>query len=364
MKVLVINPIMYTSETRLIKRASTIKDSMMYDFCLAFHNLGHDVTLVGGEPFKPTNEEQYPFKVLWWNCYFKKIFLPHCLPFMPMTYKYIRKNRDNFDLIISSEVFSINSLLAYKAAPNKIIIWHELAKHNSMMHKIPSKIWYGIIAKSLMKNAKVVARSQEAKEFISKYCVNTDDTIIDHGVNLDKFQMCKDKENSFVVCSQLIERKRIDGIIRKFANYLKKFNPDFILYIIGEGNLSDNLILLVKELKIESNVIFTGKMNHQELLPILSKSKALLVNTIKDNNMVSIVESISVATPILSTNIPLNSTYINKYKLGIAKKEWDENDLNEIVINNKFYVKNCITYREGLSTKERVKQFINIKNNM
>ena len=65
MKVLVINPIMYTSETKNIKRAASIKDTMMYDFCLAFHEMGHSVTLVGGEPFKPTKSETYPFEVLW-----------------------------------------------------------------------------------------------------------------------------------------------------------------------------------------------------------------------------------------------------------------------------------------------------------
>lgn len=68
MKVLVINPIMYTSETKNIKRAASIKDTMMYDFCLAFHEMGHSVTLVGGEPFKPTKSETYPFEVLWWEC--------------------------------------------------------------------------------------------------------------------------------------------------------------------------------------------------------------------------------------------------------------------------------------------------------
>ena len=64
MKVLVINPIMYTSETKNIKRAASIKDTMMYDFCLAFHEMGHSITLVGGEPFKPTKSETYPFEVL------------------------------------------------------------------------------------------------------------------------------------------------------------------------------------------------------------------------------------------------------------------------------------------------------------
>ena len=114
---------------------------------------------------------------------------------------------------------------------------------------------------------------------------------------------------------------------------------------------------------LSDKVIFTGKMSHDGLLPILSRAKALLVNTIKDNNMVSIVESIAVGTPIVTTDVPLNSTYIKKYRLGIAKQEWSEEDLVEIVLNNKKYVKNCIDYRYKLSTKRRVEQFIELSEN-
>lgn len=39
-------------------------------------------------------------------------------------------------------------------------------------------------------------------------CRNTDTNVIDHGVNLNKFKVSTEKNNSFVVCSQLIERKK------------------------------------------------------------------------------------------------------------------------------------------------------------
>lgn len=338
MKVLVINPIMYTSETKNIKRAASIKDTMMYDFCLAFHEMGHSVTLVGGEPFKPTKSETYPFEVLWWKCKCQKVCMPHCLPFMPETYQYVKQHCTEYDLIITSEVFSLNSLMAYRVAPDKTIIWHELAKHNAIMKKIPSKIWYGVIARIFMRNAKVVARSVEARNFVKKYCMNTDVNVIDHGVNLDKFKASAEKDNSFVVCSQLIERKKIDGILEKFAMYLNQYNSTCRLYIIGEGELKEKLQRMAQTLGIAPNVIFTGKMTHDELLPILSKSKALLVNTVKDNNMISIVEAIAVGTPIVTTDVPLNSTYIKDYQLGIAKKQWDESDLNDVVSNSEMYI--------------------------
>lgn len=361
MKVLVINPIMYTSETKSIKRAASIKDTMMYDFCLAFHEMGHSVTLVGGEPFKPTEDETYPFQVLWWECKCQKICMPHCLPFMSETYRYVKKHHPEYDLVITSEVFSLNSLMAYRAAPDKTVIWHELAKHNAIMKKIPSKVWYGIIARLFMRNAKVVARSVEARDFVKKYCPNTDSNVIDHGVNLDKFKVSVEKENSFVVCSQLIERKKIDGILEKFAKYLNQYDLTYRLYIIGEGELKEKLQTIAQTLGIASHVIFTGKMTHDELFLILSKSKALLVNTVKDNNMISIIEAIAVGTPIVTTDVPLNSTYIKEYQLGIAKKKWDELDLKDVVSNSKMYIKNCMKYRYKLSTKQKVEQFLEIE---
>lgn len=362
MRILIINPIMYTSETKVIKRADSIKDTMIYNLCLAFWQLGHQVTLVGGEPFEPQREENYPFSVLWWKCKGKKLFMPHCLPYMPETYQYVK--REDYDLIITSEVFSLNTLMAYRAAPDKTIIWHELAKHNAIMKQIPSKIWYNIVARFCMRNARVVARSTQARDFIKKYCRNTDQRIIDHGVNLDKFRGVIEKENHFVVCSQLIGRKRIDGILKKFAAYLRKYDPDCQLYIIGEGELEQELKSITKELGIEENVHFTGKMSHDALLPVLAKAKALLVNTVKDNNMVSIVESIAVGTPIVTTDVPLNAVYIEKYELGIVRNEWNERELKQIVEDNPKYIGNCMRYREQLSTKMRAGQFIEIRSGM
>lgn len=359
MRVLVINPIMYTSETKQIHRAESIQDTMMYDLCLAFCELGHQVTLIGGEPFKPVKEENYPFEVQWWACRWQKLFMPHCLPFMPKTFSYVKKNE--YDLILTSEVFSVNSLMAYLAAPQKTIIWHELAKHNAIMKQIPSKIWYHFVARIFMRRAKVVARSEQARDFVRQFCKNTDDRVVDHGVNLDKFRTVGEKTDSFVVCSQLIARKRIDGILKKFAAYLKKWDAAALLYIIGNGELEEELKALTKQYGIERNVIYTGRQSHEELLPRLAQARALLVNTIKDNNMVSIVESIAVGTPVVTTDVPLNAAYIREYGLGIAKPEWDEDDLKEIVANGGRYVQNCLHYRERLSTKERVRQLLEIQ---
>lgn len=359
MNVLIVNPIVYTSETKNIVRAKSIKDTMIYDLCLAFQSNGHGVTLYAAEPFKPTEVEEYPFDVVWAECRMKNLCLPHCFPYMPGLRKYINLNKENIDLIICSEVFSLNTLTAVQVANKKVIVWHELAKHNAKMKKIPSKLWYNIIPRVFMRNTQVVARSEEARKFISQYCRMTADFVIDHGVNLDKFRVNTIKDNYFVVCSQLIARKRISGILEKFSEYLKNIDKQAKLYIIGDGDERLELENKSAKLEITDSVIFTGKMNHEQLMPYLAGAKALLINTEKDNNMISIVEAIAVGTPIVTTDVPLNAAYIKKYKLGIAK-DWAVEDLIEVVQNNDMYVNNCLGYRELLSTKTKAKQFMEL----
>jgi len=364
MRVLIINPIVYTAETKEIAKVSSIKDSMIYDLCLAFHNNGHKVVLCAAEPYKPDFDEKYPFEIIWSKCILPKVFAPHRFPLLSDVRKYIKKYYSEIDLIITGEVFSLNSLIAYRMAPEKTIVWHELALHNRMCKKVPSKVWYNIIAPVFMRSAFVVPRSEEAKRFIGKYCKNVSEQVIDHGVNLAKFDFCSSKKNYFVVCSQLIPRKRIDGIIEKFSCYLKKYDAETVLYIAGSGESEQLLRDKVAELNVESKVVFTGKLSHKELKPLLSEASALLINTIQDNSMISIVEAIAVGTPVVTTDVPLNSEYIIKYKLGIAKPQWDEEDLQEICMNNSVYVKNCDDYKEKLSTDFRVKQFIDAAGKM
>ena len=83
MKVLIVNPILYTSETAHIKRVPSVKDTMIYDLCLAFQAKGHEVTLVAGDLFRPTENESYPFKIIWAKCVLPAVCKPNVLPYCP-----------------------------------------------------------------------------------------------------------------------------------------------------------------------------------------------------------------------------------------------------------------------------------------
>ena len=358
-RVLIINPILYTSETNHIPKVKSIKDTMIYTLCLGFLKAGQEVTLLAAEDYRPADDERYDFPIVWMKTVCHSIFQPRCLPYMPKLRGYLKRHTE-YDFVISSEMFGTWSYTAARVCPHKTVIWHELAKHNNILHRIPSRVWYSAVARLLMRAVTVVPRSKAAADFIGQFSDNVSDTIIDHCVNVDKMMLteAEHKKDQFAVVSQLIGRKRIDLTIERFAKFYNKGHSGYRLYIIGKGETEAELKEHVKHLKLEGQVVFCGQLTHEELLPLLAQSKALLVSTEKDNSMVSIAESVAVGTPVITTSVPHNAYYIEKDKLGIVADDWDADALEHICKNNALYYTNCVRYREKLSNIYCAKQFM------
>lgn len=362
MHVVIVNPILYTAETRHIPKVSSIKDTMIYSMCMGFVQAGCEVSLIAAADYQPVEQEEYPFEVVYLETAWHRICMPHRIPYMPGLGVYLNAHRNDIDLVIASETFSLATYTIERHMPERLIIWQELAAHNRMLHEIPSRLWYRFVARHVMRNCLVVSRSQNARAFIAQYCNRVSNVTIDHGVDLSKFPAsdASHKENRFMVCSQLIARKQIDGILRAFAEYLQQVDATTELLIAGDGEERLALEQLAQELQIADHVQFMGRLDHETMIPYLASSMALLVNTRQDNNMVSIVESLAVCTPIVTTPVPYNAAYIRSEHLGIVKDGWDWSDLQEVRDHNAEFVSACVTYRPSLSVEYKAQQFLQV----
>ena len=365
MNILILNSILYTPDGEgNIPRVQTIKDTMIYGMCLGFLHLGHSVTLAALEDYKPIGKEYYEFPVLFFKSDYKNVFKTSVLPYSSEMKQYLKRHHKDFDIIISSEVFQFQSLYAARICPQKTMIWQELTTHQNKFHKLPSKFWYNVVAHLFMHNIRcVVPRSRKAAEFIRCYMPNVSGTIIDHGIDIDKFKYSVEKKRQLISSSQLIYRKNVDGIIRKFAKFHKiRGYEDIRLIIAGRGEEEGNLKDLTTELGLQGCVDFVGFLSQAKLNEYIRNSYAFLVNTRKDLNMVSIPESIVSGTPILTNLQPASADYIAANSLGIAKDDWDETDLKTMIDCNKQFVSNCIAYRNNLTNIHSAGLFINVFN--
>jgi 1,2-diacylglycerol 3-alpha-glucosyltransferase len=337
---------------------------MIYSFGLAFQSLGHTVTLVAADDYQPETVEQYDFNIIFMQTGLKKLFHPSIFPFLPHLPSFLRKEGKQFDLIISSEVFTTASLFSVLFCNKNTLIWQELNVHNRMFHQIPSKLWYNIIGKLFFRNTLIIPRSESAGNFISRFCNNVSPIPVDHGVNLKKYIFSDKKENQFIVAAQLIKRKNVDYIIHQFAGFVETHpHKNYQLAIAGRGTEEENLKKLVQKLSLENSVHFLGFLNHRELNEQIARSIAFLIATKKDLNMVSIPESIVSGTPILSNTVPALSLYIIKNRLGICKDNWGINELESMITNQEEFVRNCISKRTDLSSEYAALKMIGLFQN-
>ena len=339
----------------------TIKDTMMYGMCLGFKSLGHEVTLISYDEYRPIRKETYDFEVLFLKSSGSK-FLPNALPLSFELKRYLKTHHQKYDMVLSSEVFAFHSLFAARICPEKTEVWQELTEHQNKFHQIPSKLWHHVVAKLFMQKVKaVVPRSTKAYEFIRQYMPMTTSTVVDHGINVEKFLYSKAKKRQIISSSQLIYRKNVDGIIRIFSDFhQQKGYEDIKLLIAGRGEEKENLKALVSELGLNDSVEFLGFLPQAKLNGYIRESLCFLVNTRKDLNMVSIPESIVSGTPILTNLQPASAGYIAKEHLGIAKDGWDVKELENLIDTNEVYVENCIKYREKLTSTHSAKMLVDV----
>ncbi len=361
MNILLINLILYTAEKRVVAKRKSIKDCLICNFANGFVENGHKVTIIASEDFKPLEDDDLPFEILYFKSWMPGIFKPDRLPYPKGLRKFLRRNIDNYDMVISGETFSMPSVLAAGICKEKLYIWQEMSFHQKTLHKLVSKTWHNVIVPIFLKNTKIVARSEEAQQFISNYSHNVVEEIVRNGANAHELYPDEMSEDYFIVVSRLDERKNVRVSIDQFAKFLKVPGYEhYKLIIIGYGVLEDKLKLQVKSLGIDDSVYFLGRKSHQELAVHLRHAKGLLINTVEDLNLLTIAEAIISGTPVISNTVPDGMEYINNNNMGISRNGWDETDLVEVATNYESYHKACVMHRDEMTNVGCAKIMVDI----
>ena len=334
MKVLIINCILSTAEKGVISPKKSIWDCMISTFARGFIELGHNVTILASQEFKPTETENLPFDVIYFPSRWPKIFRPDLLPWPQGMRAWLKQHSAEYDLVIASESFQISSLIAAGVCKSKLLIWQEMVRHQRLLFKLPSKFWHNVVVPTFMRDVTIVPRSLPAKQFMSRYSHHVSDVIVDHGTDASVLYPCEEHDKAFIVIARLVPGKNVDRIITKFSR-LAALEPyrDYRLDIIGDGDQMQELKQQVASLGIQGNVVFHGFLSHERLAEPLRRALALLVDTSNDLNMLTTAEAITSGTPVVTNTVPSTAPFIAANGLGVVRDNWDENDLIEVINN-------------------------------
>lgn len=352
MRILFINSVLRSPEGDAVVRPERLLDCYVPRFARAFVELGHSVTLVAAEEYRPLREEPCDVEMVYFPSLLPRILKPAFLPVHPGLWDFLGRRGPEFDVIFTSEVFQVSSLMAALRCPGKTVCWHEMNKHQRRFFRLPSKFWYNCVARILMRGVRVVPRSSRADRFIRRYLRNVSPRHVTHGVDIERYEAVRDKERRLTVIARLVRHKRVDLDIRHFAALVREPDyADFVLDIFGKGELEGELKALCNELGVADRVLFHGHRPYDEVVRALGRSMAMLSATEMEMSTLSHPEAVACGTPVVTTPVPDLAPDIAAAGAGIVKADWGPGDLREIIDRNAVYVERAIAMREELSLR-------------
>lgn len=179
-------------------------------------------------------------------------------------------------------------------------------------------------AKSLVKkfskimcdtSAEFTTPSYKTKDSLRSYGVNKYINVVPNGIDLSRFEEDRiDKnfiadfkqkynlENKYILLSlgRVAKEKSIDVIINGYSEYLKT-NPslDTVLLIVGDGPCREELEQQCKNLNIEKNCIFVGKVPYEQVPFFYYMADLYLAASITETQGLTFIESIASKTLVL-----------------------------------------------------------------
>lgn len=147
-------------------------------------------------------------------------------------------------------------------------------------------------------------------------------------------------------------------LIKAFSYLLEKLGSNLNIHLILAGRKDvnyNNLLTLVKELKIDGNVHFLGKVS--DIGSLLNASDLFVLSSISEGLPNVILEAMHVGIPIIGTDIPgIREALGNEYADFLARPG-DAEDLTEKMLE---LIRNGFSTEKIIRNQERVKSLFSL----
>lgn len=242
--------------------------------------------------------------------------------------------------------YPVRTLVIHHAC-GKPIFWNTLL---NLINNFLSKFLTSVISvskatrESVFNKSNLLDRSSDLKDLVIYNGVPINQKISDTS-KIDNF-IYKESKDIFLIgmLSRIESYKGQMDLIKGFSRLSNNIQNKLKIYFIGEGNKKEveKLKKLIFSRNLENNFVFTGYIDCESTL-IVSKLDLLLSLTRTFEGFgLSIVEAMSVETPVMATRVGAITEYLNPDNsklIDASNIEQITNALNDFVINKAMWDK-------------------------
>ena len=205
----------------------------------------------------------------------------------------------------------------------------------------------------------IVPTEKTYRLFKEKYKFDRNIHIIPTGIEIEKFDVSKYpksqieaakkklnlKKSDFVILfvGRLAQEKSVDLLIESQVDFVKK-DPNCKLVIVGSGPDEELYQNQVKKLKLENNVIFTGRVPWEEVAIYYSLATIFATASRTETQGLTVIEAFAAGLPVVAADDPSFSNIVIE-------------DLNGYLFKTKKQYKTQVEYL--MDNPEIVKKFSN-----
>lgn len=155
--------------------------------------------------------------------------------------------------------------------------------------------------------------------------------ILPKGINLDFFEFMNSSDEKFInaIVTRSLQPEYNHSIIFKAFSIIKQKEIPFKLTIIGDGIELQRLKTLAKELNIENEVVFVGRVDNKDIPKYLQKSNFYISMPITEGVSSSLFEAMACGSFPIVSDLPGNSCWITQKVNGILVSSKNEFKLAE-----------------------------------
>jgi len=236
----------------------------------------------------PSNIEHIPFPAIPFGKYFYFLFSGL------LNYKHV-------DYLEVDDVRAIVSVLIYKLTGAKIFLHHRWSSSKLLKGERPLFAFLTRIVEILaFKMADTVAVTTERLgEDVKKHTRKDKIYLLPNHVDVEHFKPIKSEkiQNLMVFVGRLHPEKNLCMLLE-----VMKELPEFKLWIIGDGELREELMEIKRREEIK-NVEFLGLIPNEELPKYLNKAEAFIMVSHREGHPKALIEAMACELPCIGTNV-------------------------------------------------------------
>jgi glycosyltransferase involved in cell wall biosynthesis len=258
----------------------------------------------------------------------------------------LTKKLKDFDIIYlhypffgAEEVLWFLKKFIWKNKKKLVVQYHMDAAFNGFIGKTFLKT-HDLVFKTLFSDADLILSASldyvESSRIKSFYLKNKEKFLeIPYGLDTDKFSPSKEKvtnEKFKIIFVGGLDKahyfKGINVLLKALAG-LKKEGQEFILDIVGSGDLMEDYKAQAKNFDIENEVVFCGKVSDDDLPQKYREADLVVLPSVNSGEAFGIVltEGLACGVPVVASNLPGVRSVFTDGKEGFVVEVGNATDL-------------------------------------